>query len=83
MYQGILQVGVAFLQVERGNWAGAIKLLRRGLPRLRSLPPVCQGLDIASFRAAAEAVHAELMALGAERIGEFDRGMLPKIETVP
>ena len=80
MYQGILQIGVAFLQIERGNWAGAIKLLRRGLPRLRTLPPVCQGLDIASFRAAAEAVHAELLALGAERIGEFDRGRLPRIE---
>lgn len=80
MYQGILQIGVAFLQIERENWAGAIKLLRRGLPRLRTLPPVCQGLDIASFRAAAEAVHAELLALGAERIGEFDRGRLPRIE---
>lgn len=79
MYQGILQVGVAFLQIERGNWAGAIKLLRRGLPRLRSLPPVCQGLDIAALRAAAESIHAELVALGAERMGEFDRDKLPQI----
>jgi len=82
MYQGILQIGVAFLQIERGSWAGAIKLLRRGLPRLRSLPLVCQGLDIAAFRAAAERVHAELVALGPERMGEFDRGKLPKIEFV-
>ncbi len=79
LYQGILQVGVAFLQIERGNWAGAIKLLRRGLPRLRSLPPVCQGIDLAAFRAAAEAIHAELMALGPARLGEFDQGTLPKI----
>jgi predicted metal-dependent hydrolase/CheY-like chemotaxis protein len=79
MYQGILQVGVGFLQVERGNWAGAIKLLRRGLPRLRTLPPVCQGVDIAAFRAASEAIHAELVALGAERLGEFDRGTFPQI----
>jgi CheY-like chemotaxis protein len=79
MYQGILQVGVGFLQIERGNWAGAIKLLRRGLPRLRTLPPVCQGVDIASFRAASEAIHVELVTLGAERLGEFDRGKFPKI----
>ena len=79
MYQGILQIGVAFLQIERGNWAGAIKLLRRGLPRLRSLPPVCQGLDIAALRSAAEGVHAELVALGPERLGEFGRDKLPKI----
>jgi predicted metal-dependent hydrolase len=79
LYQGILQIGVAFLQIERGNWMGAIKLLRRGLPRLRSLPPVCQGLDIAAFRATTEEIHAELLAFGPERMGEFDRGKLPKI----
>jgi predicted metal-dependent hydrolase/CheY-like chemotaxis protein len=79
MYQGILQIGVAFLQIERGNWTGAIKLLRRGLPRLRTLPPVCQGLDVAAFRAAAAAVHAALVVLGPERLGEFDKGKLPKI----
>jgi predicted metal-dependent hydrolase len=80
MYQGILQIGVAFLQIERGNWTGAIKLLRRGLPRLRSLPPICQGLDIRAFRAAAAAIHAELVALGSERLGEFDKGKLPQIK---
>jgi CheY-like chemotaxis protein len=83
MYQGILQVGVAFLQVERGNWAGAIKLLRRGLPRLRTLPPVCQGIDLAALRAASEAVHAELLALGPERMGEFDVGTLPQLKLAP
>jgi predicted metal-dependent hydrolase/CheY-like chemotaxis protein len=82
MYQGILQVGVGFLQIERGNWAGAIKLLRRGLPRLRSLPPICQGVDIATFRAASEAIHAELVALGPERLAEFDREKFPKIGLV-
>ena len=51
MYQGILQVGVAFLQIQRDNWPGAVKLFRRGLPRLRPLPPVCQGVQIAPFRA--------------------------------
>ena len=79
MYQGILQIGVACLQIERGNWAGAIKLLRRGLPRLRTLPPVCQGIDLAALRAAAEAVHADLVALGPERLGEFEMEKLPKI----
>ena len=81
MYQGILQVGVAFLQIERNNWPGALKLLRRGLPRLRTLPPICQGIDIAAFRAAAEAIHAEITALGPERLGEFDQTYFPKIVT--
>ena len=79
MYQGILQIGVGFLQVERGNWMGAIKLLRRGLPRLRTLPPVCQGVDIGAFRAASETIHAELVTLGPQRLREFDQTKFPKI----
>lgn len=79
MYQGILQVGLAYYQIQHANWNGAIKMFRRGLPRLRTLPPVCQGIDIASFRADAERIHAEVTALGAARIGEFVVGAFPKI----
>ncbi|MCB0151707.1 MAG: hypothetical protein KDE01_29135, partial [Caldilineaceae bacterium] len=52
----------------------------RGLPRLRTLPPVCQGVAIAPFRAAAEAIHWEVTELGPERLGEFDRSRFPRIE---
>ena len=79
MYQGILQIGVAFLQIERNNWAGAVKMFRRGLPRLRTLPPVCQGVAIAPFRAAAEQIQWEITAVGAERLHEFDRSRLPRL----
>lgn len=80
MYQGILQIGVAFLQIERGNWLGALKMFRRGLPRLRTLPPICQGINIAALRTAAEAIHREVTALGPARLAEFDQGRFPKIE---
>lgn len=79
MYQGILQVGVALLQIERQNWAGAIKMFRRGLPRLRVLPEVCQGVHVGEFRRAAEAIHAEITALGPEGLPEFDRARFPRI----
>lgn len=79
MYQGILQIGVAFLQIQRNNWVGAIKMFRRGLPRLRTLPPVCQGVDIATFRASAEAIHWEVTALGSARLHEFDQSRFPRI----
>ncbi len=82
MYQGILQIGVAFLQIQRNNWSGAIKMFRRGLPRLRTLPPICQGVDVASLRAAAEAIHHEITALGPERLHEFDQSRFPKIQLV-
>lgn len=80
MYQGILQIGVAFLQIQRGNWMGALKMFRRGLPRLRTLPPVCQGVNIAALRTAAAAIHAEVTALGPDRLAEFDQRRFPQIE---
>jgi hypothetical protein len=80
LYQGILQVGVAFFHIQEENWAGAVKLFRRGLPRLRTLPPVCQGIDLAALRAAAEAIHREVTDLGPTRLHEFDQGKFPKIK---
>ena len=79
MYQGILQVGLAFLQIERDNWRGALKMFRRGLPRLREMPAECQGVDVAALRAAAETIHAEITALGPDRLHEFDRSRFPTI----
>lgn len=79
MYQGILQVGLAYYQIEHRNWNGAIKMFRRGLPRLRTLPPVCQGIDIAAFRADAERIHAEITTLGAARLAEYDASSFPGI----
>ncbi len=80
MYQGILQIGLAFFQIEQGNWAGALKMFRRGLPRLRELPAVCQGVNIGALRAAAVAIHAEVTELGPDHLTEFDRTRFPKIQ---
>jgi predicted metal-dependent hydrolase/CheY-like chemotaxis protein len=82
LYQGVLQVGVAFLQIEQGNWAGALKMFRRGLPRLRDLPPVCQGIDVGHLREVAETIHREVTELGPSRLEEFDAARFPKIKMV-
>lgn len=80
MYQGILQTGVALLQIERNNWAGAIKLFRRGLPKLRTLPPTCQGINLAKFRRQMEEVHGEISQLGPKNLGDFDQSRFPILE---
>lgn len=82
IYQGILQIGLAFLQIERGNWAGAIKMFRRGMPRLRRLAPVCQGVKIGKFREDAAAIYEEILKLPPERLQEFDRTKFPKLQIV-
>ena len=80
LYQGILQIGLAFLQIQRGNWPGAMKMFRRGLPRLHSLPAICQGVQLAPLRTAAEAIYAEIRELGPDRLAEFDQQRFPQIE---
>ncbi len=80
MYQGILQVGVAFLQMQRGNRRGALKMFRRGLPKLRGLADVCQGISVGEFRATAEQIHRELSELGPEEPVEAAVLSFPKVE---
>ncbi len=62
LYQGILQVGVGCHHALRGNARGATSLLRRGIARLRPLPPLCQGVRVAVLTAAAERCLAAIEA---------------------
>ncbi len=71
LYQGILQVGVAYLQIQRKNHAGARKMFLRARQYLAVLPSVCQGVDVAQLRADAERALQTLERLGPERVGEF------------
>jgi len=71
LYQGILQIGVAFHHLRNNNYPGAIKMFRRGLPRIRGLPDVCQGVHITELAAAARSVHDAALELGPERLGEL------------
>jgi uncharacterized protein len=71
LYQGILQVGVAYLQIQRKNYIGARKLFLRARQYLAVLPAVCQGVDVAQLRDDARRALAMLEALGPERIAEF------------
>jgi CheY-like chemotaxis protein len=80
LYQGILQVGVAFLQIQRNNWPGAIKMFRRGLPRLRDLPAVCQGIELETFYHQAAVIHGEISQGGPSSIESFDSARFPQIQ---
>ena len=80
LYRGILQVGVAYLQIERGNYRGAIKMLLRVRQWLDPLPDICRGINIAQLRRDAQAVHDTLLQLGPERINEFDLTSFKNVE---
>lgn len=79
LYQGILQVGVGFYHLSRGNPYGAARLWARGVALLESFPPHCCGVDVAALVTAARRCIAELERLGHERAAEFDRSLVPRI----
>lgn len=79
LYQGLLQVGVAYLQIQRKNYDGARKLFQRAWQYLNVLPDVAQGIDVAQFRADARAAQAKLEQLGPEQIEEFPKAYFKPI----
>lgn len=79
LYRAILQVGIAYYQIERGNYQGALKMFLRTLQWFGPLPDRCQGIDVAQLRADATAARAHLESLGPERIAEFDHSLLKPI----
>lgn len=65
LYRAILQVGIAYYQVERDNRRGAIKMALRSLQWLNELPDVCQGVDVARLRDDVQRLREALVALPA------------------
>ena len=82
LYQGILQVGVGFYHQQNGNWRGATGLLRNGTQRLKEFEPETLGIDVAKLVRESERCLAELEELGRERVREFDRSLIPRVEFV-
>ena len=80
LYQGILQIGVAFYHLEAGRYQPVVTLLERGSERLSPFSPTCMGLDIAGLLASAARCLSEVKRLGAEGLGDFDRALMPKLE---
>jgi predicted metal-dependent hydrolase len=79
VYRAILQIGVGYLQITRGNYQGAHKMFIRAVQWIAPLPDRCHGIDIAQLRADAAVVRTTLETLGPERIKEFDLTLLKPI----
>ena len=79
LFRGILQVAVAYLQIERGNYRGAMKMFLRLRQWLDPLPDTCRGVDIAALRKDAYQVQAELLKIGLHSMQSFDRSLLKPV----
>lgn len=79
LYRGLLQVSVAYLQIERGNYNGALKMFLRMRQWLDPLPEICRSVQVAQVRQDALAARAALEVLGPSRIAEFNRALFKPI----
>jgi len=82
LYRAILQVGVAYYHLTRGNRAGALKLLRRSAQWFAALPDVCRGVDVRQLREDAARVRAALQADPAPHGPDFDRALLRPVRLI-
>ena len=82
LYQGILQIGVAFHHLRRNNHHGMVYMLSRGIEYLKPFSPVCQGVDVAALIQAASDALAEARDLGRKNLTDFDLRLVPRVECV-
>ncbi len=80
LYQGILQIGVAFHHLRRRNHHGTVYMLTRGPGYLAPFAPRCQGVNVDRLLRDAAAALVEVRRLGPQRLGEFDWRLAPKVE---
>jgi CheY-like chemotaxis protein len=79
LYRSLLQVSVAYLHVERGNYAGAMKMLLRVRQWIEPLPDRCRGVDVITLRNNLEAFVDALEQSGPDGIAKFDRTNLKPV----
>ena len=80
LYRSILQVGIAYFQIERGNYRGGMKMLLRVRQWLDPLPAHCRGVNIDQLRQDVDAVQRLLTQLGPDRIAGFDKTLFRPID---
>ena len=82
LYQGILQIGVAFHHLRRLNHHGTVYMLTRGPRYLAPFAPQCQRVDVAALLGDAAAALREVERLGPACLAEFDWRLAPRVRLV-
>ncbi len=82
LYQGILQIGVAFHHLRKLNHHGTVYMLTRGPNYLRRFAPACQRVDVQRLLDDASAALREVERLGPARLAEFDWALAVRVHFV-
>ena len=80
VFKAVLQIAVAYLQIERQNYRGAVKMFLRARQWLSPLPDVCRGINIVRLKHDANHVHEILVEMGPDVISDFDHSILQPVD---
>jgi hypothetical protein len=80
LYRGILQIGVACLQIERGNATGAIKMIDRAVRWLQPFRPTCQTVDVDRLLSDTALLRNEIERAGFDQPERVNRALFPKVQ---
>ena len=78
-YQGMIHVAAALLKIDREQFPGAHSQLTRALERFQVAGPLVTGTNDEQFRAGAKKCRDEVLRLGPEQLGEFDKALYPRV----
>jgi len=79
LYRAILQAGVVYLHITRGNYNGAIKVYRKVQKWIQPWPDVCRGIEIGQLRRDLDTVIEKVKHLGPDRLAGFDRSLFKPV----
>jgi hypothetical protein len=79
LYQGVLQIGVGFYHLSRGNPYGARRLWERGTTLLGAFKGGCMGVDVQRLIQDTGACLDELNRVGDADWHAFDQTLIPRI----
>ena len=79
LYQGILQVGVGLLHLQRGNLRGARGMMRKGIALLQPFRPRCLGVDVARFLDESQRCLDAVDRLTPATLNTFDPALTPRV----
>lgn len=80
LYRAILQIAVAYLQIERGNYRGARKMFLRVRQWIDPLPSSCRGVNVDELRHNAYRVQKEITNLEHKNLDLFENEFLRPIQ---
>jgi predicted metal-dependent hydrolase len=78
-FQAIIQLAAGLVHYARGEYPGIVKLLEASADKLQRFSAGALGVDVEALVADVERIRAEIVALGPERIAEWDESHAPQI----